>query len=258
MVAKLLKHELYALFRVLVFFAAAVLLLSVAGRILLIVRGGQSGASVMATVLIIMFYVMSIGALIIAAYAIGANRFYGTLFTGEGYMTLSLPLSPTQLILGKLASSLIALLFAFAVSALSVVIFIVGIKTDEMQLIYSVFALVFDTYKESVLSDPLLFAENIIKLVVNIPMVFMIIFAVISVGQLFNSHRKGKTFGILIGVYFVWQILSSAFMSPFSALSEKVSPHLTNWIIIVLYAGINVGCFFFIRYILKNKVNLLT
>lgn len=260
MVKKLLKHELYALFRVLAFFAAAVVLFAVGGRVLiavLLARSEESGLVVILTAMVCIFYVISMLALVVAAYALGANRFYKTLFTGEGYMTLSLPLSPVGLIAGKLISSLIALFFASAVSALSVTLFLVGWNSEVMDTIFGAFSSVLQAVAEAVYTDPLSFAEGIVKLIFSIPMVLLIIFAVISLGQTFTAHRKGITFAILIGVYFVWNVASSLLLYPLSVLSESVSPHLTNWLVTAIYAGVDVGCFFFIRYILKNKVNLI-
>lgn len=261
MVKKLLKHELFALFRVLVFFAAAVLILAITGRILLAVVIAQSGEgqgfAELLMAAIILFYVFSIMALVVAAYALGASRFYKTLFTGEGYMTLSLPVSPVKLIAGKLLSALIALFAAAAVSGLSLTIFLVGWNAEVMQNIYGIFNMFGDLISQFAAGDPLSFAENIVQYVVAIPMVLLIIYAVISVGQTFTSHRKGYTFALLICVYFVWNILSTVLMIPLSALSQAVSPHLTNWITIVLYAGVDAGCFFLIKYMLKNKVNLI-
>ena len=82
---KLLKHELIALFRVLVFFAAAVVVFAAIGRILLAVelKDLGNGSSGMLSLFFILFYVFAIMALVIAAWALGISRFYKTLFTGE-------------------------------------------------------------------------------------------------------------------------------------------------------------------------------
>ena len=128
---KLLKHELIALFRVLVFFAAAVVVFAVIGRILLAVEIGDVGQGLL-TLLFILFYVFAICALVVAAWVLGISRFYKTLFTGEGYMTLSLPVSPTRIICAKLLSSLIAMFAACIVSALSLCIFFIYFLRDTI------------------------------------------------------------------------------------------------------------------------------
>lgn len=260
MVGKLLKHELYALFRVLVFLAAAVLLFAVTGRILIAVVAAQTGESNITNtllILIVMFYMFAIFALVFGAYALGISRFYRTLFTGEGYMTLSLPATPVQLIVGKLLSSLIAIFAAVAVSALSALIFLVGWDISVMQMIYEALGALGETLSQLISLDPLSFFESLLGYIFEIPMFLLIAFSVISVGQLFNSHRKPITFGILIGVFIVYDILSTSLIPQFIMLETYVSVHLSNWIKILVCAGIDVGSFFFIKYIIKNKVNLI-
>ncbi len=261
MVGKILKHELYAIFRVLVFFAVAVVVFSAAGRILLaVLLGSDSGESGMAGILlflVVMFYIFSISALIFAAYALGINRFYKTLFTGEGYMTLSLPVTPVQLIWGKLLSSIIAVVAATAVSAVSVVIFMVGWNASAMQMLYDAFGVIGNQIAAVVGSDPWAVAESVVNIIVTAPMILLVIFAVISVGQLFTSHRRAIAFVIFIGIYIAYSIISSLLMPVFADLAESVSMHLVSWIQIAIKAAIDVGCFFLVKYIIKNKVNLI-
>ena len=260
MVGKLLKHELHALFRTLVFFAAAVIVLALAGRILIAVLTMQSeenASAILLLSLVITFYVFSIFALIIAAYACGVNRFYRTLFTGEGYMTLSLPATPEQLITAKLLSALIGVIFATVVSSLSAVIFLVGWDTYFMEQIYSTLRTIYEIYSEYLTIDGLFIFEIVARLIVSLPMALLVMFAVISLGQLFTSNRKLLTFVFMIAAYFIWNSLTTMLQIPFAYISEYVSPHLSNWLEIIIYLGIDVGSFFLVRYILKNQVNLI-
>lgn len=260
MVGKLMKHELHALFRILLFFAVAVLVLAVAGRILIQVAfagGSESTPLESLTIFVMMFYIMAISAFALVAYVLGINRFYRTLFTGEGYMTLSLPATATQLIWAKLLSALIGVFFASAVSGLSLVIFLVGWDAETMQAITEVFGFMANGLSMLAQAEPLLFFEGIVLSLVSLPMGLLVIFAIISLGQLFTSHRKLATFIIFIGLYFVVNSVSSMLLVTIVEFIINVSPHLIMWLFIIIFAGIDVGCFFLIRYILRNKVNLI-
>lgn len=260
MVAKLMKHELYALFRILTFFAAAVLALAVAGRILIYFAfsvGSDSTPLASLTIFVIIFYIIAISAFALVAYVLGINRFYRTLFTGEGYMTLSLPATATQLIWAKLLSSLIGMFFASIVSGLSLTIFLVGWNAATMQAITEVFGFIGEAISLLAQAEPLLFFEGIVLALVTLPMGLLVIFAIISLGQMFTSHRKMATFTIFLGVYFVGNSVISMLLEAMILLTVNVSPHLLMWIYIVGVAAIDVGCFFLIRYILRNKVNLI-
>lgn len=258
---KLLKHELIALFRVLVFFAAAVAVFAVIGRILLAVdyarleNGDQNGA--LLSLVFVMFYVFAIVALVFAAWALGVSRFYKTLFTGEGYMTLSLPVSPMEIILAKLLSSLIAVFAAAAVSALSLFIFFIGVDSDILHAIGMDIEVSFQMWFDSIAAEPFIFVEEFLLFLVTVPAALLAVYACISLGQLFTNRRKLMTFAIAIAAYIVVQMLALFCIQPIYDAAEEVSRHLLLWVQILLYAAVDAGCFFLIRYILRNKVNLI-
>lgn len=256
MVAKLMKHELYALFRILLFFAAAVLALAAAGRILIhfaFTDNMDSSPLATFTIFVIVFYVMAISAFAIAAYIIGISRFYRTLFTGEGYLTLSLPATADQLILSKILSALIGVIFAAAVSIISLTVFLVGWDFE----IFETFGAISEGIAVLANMEPMLIVEGIVLLIVLMPMGLLITFALISIGQLFTVRRRVATFLIFIGVYFVCNTLLSLLLESMAQLFANLSPHAAIWIFIAITAAIDVGCYFIVRYILRNKVNLI-
>ena len=260
MVRKLMKHELYALFRILVFFAAAVVIFAVIGRLLIaatIARGGMDGTMTLLLVLVIFFYATAIILFVGVAWGLGISRFYKTLFTGEGYMTLSLPAKPTEIVGAKMLSAFIAMAFASVVSILSLLIFFVGWNAQIMQSISTVFAEIARLFGEAIKEEPLLATEYVLLGLAILPMSLLVVYAIISVGQLFTAHRKGLTWLLAFGVYIVANVLNVTVLSPIMELASQVSPHLSVWINIILVVLIDVGCWFLIRYILKNKVNLI-
>lgn len=256
---KLFKHELIALFRVLTFFAAAVVVFAVIGRILLAVdisKAASEGAALL-TLLFILFYVFAIGALVIAAWALGISRFYKTLFTGEGYMTLSLPVSPMGIIWAKLLSSLIAMFAACLVSALSLCIFFIGLPADLLSEIGVEILVSIQSWFDGIVAAPGLFVEELLLFIVSVPVTLLLIYACISLGQLFTNHRKLMTFVIILALYIVGQMLSLYALTPIYSMAFETSVHLYTWIQIILVTALDIGCFFLVRYILKNKVNLI-
>lgn len=258
---KLLKHELIALFRILLFFAAAVVVFAAIGRIILAVElakveNGASG-NMLLPLLFILLYVFAILALVVAAWGLGVSRFYKTLFSGEGYLTLSLPVSPVGIIWAKLLSSIIAMFAACAVSAFSLFIFLIGMPANFLSDLGVDVVISFQMWFEDIAAAPGLFVEELLLFILTIPVGTLVIYACISVGQLFTSHRKLMTFVIVIGLYIVYQMLALYAMTPIYEAAEKVSVHLYMWVQILLVGVIDAGSFFLIRYILRNKVNLI-
>lgn len=262
---KLMKHELYAIFRVLVFIAVAVVLFAVLSRVLISINLANNGAVTTAQELLlllaIMFYVIAICALVIAAWALGVTRFYKTLFTGEGYMTLSIPVSADRLIWSKLLSALIAMFFAAVVSAVSLAIFFIGWDASVMQQLGNAFGELFRAIYETFTAEPLLLIEELAIGIVSIPMSLLCIYALISVGQLFTARRGAMIFLIVFAVYLLYMFFNVLVYTPFTAyLYENIpayADHILNAIRLVFVLAVDFGCFFLVRYILRNKVNLI-
>lgn len=260
MLRKLMKHELYALFRILVFFAAAVVVFAIVGRLLIAAMITSEDVSVTVALLfllVIFFYVISIMLFVVVAWGLAISRFYKTLFTGEGYMTLSLPAKPTQIVAAKMLSAFVAMAFAAVVSYLSLFIFFVGWSAEIMQSISGSLADLAAVIGEAFAEDPLMTFELALLGIAMLPMSVLVVYAVISVGQLFTEHRKGFTLLLAFGVYIVGSVLNATALNPILELASEVSYHLSIWIYIILIALIDVGCWFLVRYILKNKVNLI-
>lgn len=255
---KLLKHELIALFRVLLFISIAVVVFAVIGRIMLSVNlNSSSAAGNILLSLLIVFYMFAILALVFAAWGLGISRFYKTLFTGEGYMTLSLPVSPTGIICAKLLSSIIAMFAACIVSVLSLCIFFIGMPSEILSDIGLNISISFQMWFDDIVAAPGQFVEELLLFIVSVPVSLLLVYTCISVGQLFTNHRKLMTFVVVLGLYIAGQILSVFAVAPIYETAAEVSIHLYLWIQILLVTALDVGCFFLVRYILKNKVNLI-
>lgn len=262
MVKKLLKHELYALFRVLIFIAAAVVLFAVFSGLLLRYdlnrpEGAFEGQELF-TILIVSFYVFAICALIIAAWALGITRFYKTLFTGEGYMTLSLPATPSQLLWAKLLSSVIAMFFASVVSLLSLILLFVSFDAEILSGA-GLLGTLHDLWT-AITEDPLYAILLLVQAVLSIPESLLLIYAAVSLGQLFSSHRVGMILLVVAAGYVAFMLVNVFLYTPMEAYFEnyvKGGVYLVEAVDIAISALADVGCFFLIRYILRNKVNLI-
>lgn len=261
-----MKHELYALFRVILWISIAVVLFAVISRFLLsetIVQNASnsaaSGNMLILTIALIVFYILSIGALIIAAWAVSVARFYKSLFTGEGYMTLALPVSADQLIWAKLLSALIAMFYATAVSVGSMFILFVGTVGDAVGLggFLEVIATLFEDLTGG---DVLYMIESVLAAIFSIPMSLLVLYAGISMGQFFTAHRVGMIlliFGILYVVCNVVSVIGVTPLTTYLTVNVAGGEHIVSWLQILFYAAVDVGCFFLVRYILRNKVNLI-
>ena len=252
MVVKLMKHELRALFRGLLVLDIVCVLLAAIGRLLIAVdREGVFG---------IVFSVCAVWLsmfMVVAAYLASVAQFSRSLYTGEGYLTFSIPVSTTKLIVSKMLSAIVAMLFGLAVAFASSAIVLSGVP-ETARWLFSIGELIFDAMHNYFSADPMLAVEAVLQTLASVPMWLLLFYLLTSVGQLFSKHRKLFTFLIAVGFLAVaLPVLGVYCFDPILEAAATVSPHLSNWIGIVFYLGVDFGAFFLVRYILIHKVNLI-
>ena len=252
MVRKLIKHELFSTIRIAAIPAAVMVLLAILARITL--ETSNPGLAIT----IVMFYIASIVITVFIGYFFGIHSFYQSLFTSSGYLTLSLPVTPDQLIWSKLLSAIVVMFASIIICILSACIFFIGLPADVIESIRESFSELGSVITELVNGDTLFFVEGVILTIVCIPMSFLVFYAIMCIGQLFTvKNRKGIAILLYIALIFIWNILNQTILSNINAKMTEVSIHLTMWINIIFYAGVAVGCYFLVRFVIKNKVNLL-
>lgn len=252
MVGKLIKHELYSTMRVAAIPAIIMILLAVLSRIMIATTNTELA------IMIVVFYVFSIMATLCIGYFFGISSFYQSLFTGNGYLTLSLPITPDQLIWSKLISAITVMFASIIVCLLSSCIFLVGMSKEVFDGLLEAFTVIGNLINQYINVEPLLVFEFVLLVIVSVPMSFLVFYAVMSVGQLFTvKNRKAISILIYVGLMFVWETLSTTIVADINERMMEVSPHLAMWVQIVFDAGVTVGCYFLVRYIIKHKVNLL-
>ena len=252
MVGKLIKHELFSTVRVAAIPAAVMVLLAILSRIML------ETSSVSLAIIIVMFYIFSVMATLLIGYFFGISSFYQSLFTGNGYLTLSLPVTPDQLIWAKLISAITVMFASIIVCILSACIFFIGIPAEALEEIREGISVIGEILALVANDEPLFFFELALVIIIGVPMSFLVFYAVMCIGQLFTvKNRKGIAIGLYVGLIFVWSLLSQLAIDPLLELATRVSIHLMMWLRIIFSAGATVGCYFIVRYIIKNKVNLL-
>ena len=262
MVGKLMKYELRAIMRVLMWFMIAVALLSIAARGVFELQNAYGAADngrwvvwrVLSSYSTASFWFCSLVALSVAGTVMCLVRYFKSLFTGEGYMTFSLPVTPTQLLVAKFLSALIVTVACEAEIVLS--IFIALPTQAAASLMGELFSSIFPQLSAFFASEPLLAAELAVLSVVLIPAGLVYLFLIASIGQLFTKGRVIITIGLYYGASFALSLLLSIFLVPIVQLGV-LSGHLVMWLFILGVAAFDVGGFFAIRYILSRKVNLV-
>ena len=199
-------------------------------------------------------------------------RFFKTMYSEEGYLTHTLPVTPAQLLVSK---TLVAGMWYFLVELgiiLSVCILVgallFSLSDSNMAGMLREFGYMWDTIEKDAAFG--LTAAHMIILVVMALLVtpfsmMMTIFGSLTVGQLSRKYKAFMGILVYIGVMFVTAILSSIFRTIFMISAAVVgSEELEGFFLIfgnydmtiLLSAGMAVGFYFISHYILKSKLNL--
>ena len=264
MVKKLFKHEYFALLRLVVPVWCALLCVSVFGRLVLLLENDTivykivNGSS-------ILFYVVALLACIASPFVFAVVRFYRNLFSGEGYLMFTLPVTPAQHLWVKLTVAVTTQIATLLLSVSSLFVLTFGDLGWEIGkaawYLLSKLAENFDGHM------PFLIVEAAVSLVAMFTYMTLLYYGCICIGQLSKKNRILAAIGAYFGFYIIGQVLSTMLMIvfafvDFSKLSLWISQHTLATAHIVLCSNtlqylVLAGVFYFIsHYIIRHRLNL--
>lgn len=256
MVKKLLKYEFMALGRILIPMAIVCPAFALLSSLTLLIPSAWVGTTVLQSLMISIFAILVV-VFIFAAYIVCIVRFSKSLFSKEGYFTLALPVTPMQLLWTKFLSAVITILASSLIALISVAIFGAIQGVNVVGDMWSLILYIFDS------SDASLAVQlyGVGSSLVGGMCVLLFIYACIAAGQFVNKNRAGLSIGAFI---LVWEALSVIFSLKYLAGASIIeSGSFTAYYVFSISMELakslllGVGSVFFIRYILKNKINLL-
>ena len=270
MVRKLIKHEFSAIGRSMFPMAVILLAMSVFTRIIQIFEVQSRTYNIILGSAIVMLVIAMIVSLVMSV-VISIKRFYTNMFTGEGYLTITLPVTATEHILTKL---LVA--FVSVVATVFAIIIAGSISTlgEVLVEIFKAIDYLADAYFDFLGGHGVAYIfEVLIAATVVIASQFLLYYACISVGQMAHKNRVLAAFGAYFGYYVITQIFGTILVifvslqpqwlidlmqsiTDFAANHPYAFIHYFIWCITLFYGVLSVVFFFISRYIITNKLNL--
>lgn len=271
MVRKLVKYDFVSFFRLL--FPVQMIILGIALVNRLIHLFEVRDSSVYQTV----FY-SSVTLLVIACIValvmtliLSVVRFYQGLYSSEGYLSHTLPVTPTQHIFAKL---LVSLLFvAGTVLTILIAVCIATFGEVGVELFKALGYLIKKSFESIGFQVVLYGIEFLVCAVLYVCAVLLVFYFCLSVGQLVPRKKILLAFGVLFALYILAQIIATAgiiivtvspawfenlfeFVQQFADAHPQLMFHLTlSGFILVQFIECTV--FFLIsKMIMKKKLNL--
>lgn len=221
MLGKLIKNEFKAVNRLMIPLHLGLIVITIIGRFYLqLTVFNNPGRTYymmleqniwynLLNVMLVMFYVIAlIAAALITWIYLSILRFRKNLFTDEGYLMHTLPVSASAHIWSKLIVNFVWQVIDILLIILS--IFGLFLNMDMIRALPEGFSLLFSSFPEAFgvpagVGIPLYLLLFLIESVSGI----LIIYMCIAIGHSFNSHKILASVGIYVGVWIIANILSS-------------------------------------------------
>lgn len=188
------------------------------------------------------------------------TKYYNKTVKDEGYLTHTLPVKKSSIILSKLTSQIILEIIAIVVSSLGICILTNSNPIDLYNLIIEILGLIAEY-------SPLTLILFIIVLFMSQINITLLMYAAISFGQKHSSNKKFASVVYGVVIYIISQIITVILNTPILADSsvmvelEKTLPsesviNKTMLISLGISILISLGYFFITKINLEKKLNL--
>ncbi len=265
MVKKLIKYDFKSFGKIL--FPAYVVLLGVAAlyRLLSLFETDSTSYRIFNASAIVILVVAGIVCSVMTVI-VSIVRFYKGLYTAEGYLSFTLPVTPAAHIFSKLITSLIfdALTLVVSFAALAVAtageVFAEIVKAGLYLIKYG--------FKTVGGQSPLYVVEVVVLALVAAATAHLLMFMCISIGQTAKKHKILAALGIYFAIYVVKQILGTLFIAQgvvsdlFGNLARFAAEHSHAFLHLFFCGGIVLefafGVLYFVitRLMMKRHLNL--
>ncbi len=264
MVKKLFKHELTYYLRSLLPIYIIVLAIATMSRIIQLFEADNTVYDILNGTSIGSF-VISIIACFILTTVFMVVRYYRNLFTSEGYLTFTLPVTPNQLLWTKLLTATLVEIISLLVVGAALCIATAG---DVLNEIVKAGVYLCNLPPQEWKNQYWLFILEMLLLVLGTILYQVLLFyTCITVGQMFHKNRVLAAVGVYFGYYIVTQIIGTvitvfAAFLPWEEISIFFLKHAIPCVHGIAFAGILLNAiiaaaFFLISHtIIRRKLNL--
>lgn len=219
MLSKLIKYEWKGTYKILMLINAFTVFVTVLCMIILgspVYRVLDNESALVWGMLLFLLYYATLIGVSMAVTIYSGIRFYKSMYTDEGYLMHTLPVTKNQLILSRLIVHSIDMLITEVLIYLSVALLlapvckIIGDRDPD----FTLEALMYESASEMGISLPVFAAVIMITLVIATPCAILLVYGAISLGQTFKKHKVMGSLLCYVGLYCVVQTVSSFAMFP--------------------------------------------
>ncbi len=268
MVKKLIKYEFIYYIRQLAIFLPIMLVIGIVTRIVGLIDN-DSTLTDMAVASSYLMLFMGAFALCLYPTLQGINRFHKNMYSAEGYLTFTLPVTNAQHIFVKLLASVTASLACFFTVALSVLIAVPSAVSRFFNELGELLGAIADSAGAVNLSFYIV--ELLILAILSLASAPLLYYTCITIGQTAKKNRTLMAFGVYFIFYIISQVLGTAALMIITLLGESGALrgivifiennaaaffHILFWVLILISFAWAALCYFLNLYFMNRKLNL--
>ncbi len=213
----------------------------------------------------LLLLIMATGIVTALVLLLGYLRYYRTMYTSTGYMTLMLPVSAWKIVVAKGLS-----LFIYYVSTAVIAIASIGIQVfflvdafspDGLVTIFNNFITnlpfaITELIDAANVSLPIILSELIVFFIIMTITSICVVYMSITIGSVIAKKNKGLiVILIYFGINMLMSLITQTAYTVFLYLSFA-NFYIFLGMLILFYLGLGVGTFFLNNYLLTKKLNL--
>ncbi len=226
MVKKLYKHEIQAYLRVWIPMQIVLCGIALLGRLVQLFETESAVYNIINASSVIA-YVLAAVVAIGLVFVFSVVRFYKNLFTAEGYLSFTLPVTPTQHILTKLFTAMLFYIATILTVLLSVCIITMG---DVLCEVGKAVAYLWRVFAEEVGAHMGFYiAELAVLFVVLLMTTLLLYYGCMSVGQLSSKNRVLMAVVAYFVYYLITQVLGTVVIVIGFVVPETWIAFFENW-----------------------------
>ena len=269
MVKKLIKYEFLAYARTMIPMMIILFGVSLLNRFIQLFENRSNIYGIVFTSSVTVLVITIITCLFMTVF-VGITRFYKNLFTLEGYLSFTLPVTTTQHIFVKTFVAVIFSVITLVAICLSASIAMFGeVLVEVLKAIGYLIKPYFEHF--GAVNGSLYIVEFIVLLLISSATGFLLFYGCIAIGQLAKKNRVLAAFGTYFGYYFACQILGTIVIvlfvqfekylpiEPILKFIEKnpfESTHIFFCLLILWYAVTGFIYYLVTNTIIKKRLNL--
>ena len=266
MVKKLIKYDFSSYLRLLLPVQLILLGIAALNRFIQLFEDNSSTVYRIIFTSSMVLYYISIAVCLVLTTIVAVVRFYQGMYSNEGYLSHTLPVTPTQHILSKLIVSVLFELGSLFAIFLSFCVVTLGELNIE---IFKAGVFLLRRFERAFnCGSAIYIIEAVLALLAYTVMGLLMLYFCISVGQLAKKKKILLAFGVFFALYVVWQIIGTILI-----IIVSTNPSVAQWLRELTWDtrsflhGLLCGCFLFFtalsviffavtRYLMSKKLNL--